>query len=138
VNYNDEKSNIMVTASHNAYEKNFGYMHKRSIKILKDNNNLLGSDYLIKKRDRASEVNYSIRFHLYPGISAVQTMGGNSILLQIEKNKSLVFSSSEQKMSIEKSIFLGRNQILNNFCITIYGKINNESKNINWEIKKNN
>ena len=138
VNYTDEISSIMVTASHDAYEKNFGYIHKRSIKILKNNNDLSGSDYLIKKRDKASDANYSIRFHLYPGISAVQTMGGSSILLQIEKNKSLVFSSPEQKIFIEKSIFLGRNQILNNFCITIYGNISDEDKIINWQIKKNN
>ena len=136
VNHNEETSNIMITASHNAYEKIFGYTHKRSIKILKDSNDLLGSDYLIKK-DKAANVNYSIRFHLYPGISAVQTMSGNSILLQVEKNKSLVFSTSEEKISIEKSIFLGRNQILNNFCITIYGKTNDEDKTINWKIIKN-
>ena len=136
VNHNEETSSIMITASHNAYEKNFGYIHKRSIKILKDSNDLLGSDYLIKK-DKAANVNYSIRFHLYPGISAVQTMSGNSILLQVEKNKSLVFSTSEEKISIEKSIFLGRNQILNNFCITIYGKTNDEDKTINWKIIKN-
>ena len=99
---------------------------------------MFGSDYLIKKKDKTLNSNYNIRFHLYPGISATQTMGGNSIFLQIEKNKSLVFSSSEQKISIEKSIFLGRNQILNNFCITIYGKINSEDKTINWKIIKNN
>ena len=88
--------------------------------------------------DKTPDINYSIRFHLYPGISPVQTMGGGSILLQIEKNKSLIFSSSEEKISIEKSIFLGRNKILNNSCITIYGKIDNEDKTINWEIKRNN
>ena len=93
---------------------------------------------LIKKEDVPSDVNYSIRFHLYPGISAVKTIGGNSIVLQIEKNKSLVFFSAEEKIAIEKSIFLGRNKILNNFCITIYGKANNENKTINWQIKKNN
>ena len=137
VNYIDEKLSIMATASHNAYEKDFGYIHKRSIKILKDNNDLLGSDFLIKKMDKTPDINYSIRFHLYPGISPVQTMGGGSILLQIEKNKSLVFTSSEEKISIEKSIFLGRNKILNNFCITIYGNINNEEKKITWKIRKN-
>ena len=136
--YNDETSGVMATASHNAYEKSFGYIHKRSIKILKKNSDLFGTDYIIKKKNKASKVIYNIRFHLYPGITAVQTMGGNSILLQVEKNKSLIFSSSEQKISIEKSIFLGRNKILNNSCITIYGKIDNEDKTINWEIKRNN
>ena len=83
--------------------------------------------------------NYSIRFHLYPGISAVQTMGKNSILIQLEKNKSLLFTSSGENLILEKSIFLGRNQIINNFCMTISGSLNNsENKNIAWELKKNN
>ena len=82
---------------------------------------------------------YSIRFHLYPGISAVQTIGKNSILIQIEKNKSLIFTSNGDNLSLEKSIFLGGNQIVNNFCITISGSLsNNENKNITWELKGNN
>ena len=136
INYTNEKNLIEVTASHNAYA-NFGYIHKRVIKISKDNDDLLGSDFLIKKSEKISEIDYAIRFHLYPGISAVKTIGGNSIVLQIEKNKSLVFSSQEEKISIEKSIFLGRNQILNSFCITIYGTTKNEDKKIEWVLKKN-
>ena len=136
INYTNEKNLIEVTASHNAYA-NFGYIHKRVIKISKDNDDLLGSDFLIKKSEKISEINYAIRFHLYPGISAVKTIGGNSIVLQIEKKKSLVFSSEEEKISIEKSIFLGRNQILNSFCITIYGTTKNEDKKIEWVLKKN-
>jgi uncharacterized heparinase superfamily protein len=82
---------------------------------------------------------YSIRFHLYPGISAVQTMGKNSILIQIDKNKSLMFTSTAENLILEKSIFLGRNQIISNFCITVTGTLNNnENKNINWELRKNN
>ena len=82
---------------------------------------------------------YSIRFHLYPGINAVQTMGKSSILIQVEKNKSLIFTTSEDNLILEKSVFLGRNQILNNFCITISGSLNNnENKNITWALKKNN
>ena len=82
---------------------------------------------------------YSIRFHLYPGINAVQTMGKNSILIQIEKNKSLIFVTSGGNLDLEKSIFLGRNQIVNNFCITISGTLNtNENKIITWELKRNN
>ena len=59
---------------------------------------------------------YSIRFHLYPGINAVQTIGKNSILIQIERNKSLIFTTNADNLVLEKSIFLGGNQIINNFC----------------------
>ena len=129
---------LSASASHNAYEKKFGYIHKRSLSISKKNSELKGSDLLIKKGNTSPKVNYNIRFHLYPGISATETIGGNSILIQIDKNKSLIFSSPNQKISLEKSIFLGRNQILNNFCITINGNLSNKSETIDWEIKKNN
>ena len=132
----EDKTNIIISATHNAYLDKFGYLHKRTIKFFKKNNDIIGNDRLIKKNG-SSNVEFSIRFHLYPGISPVQTMGGGSILLQIEKNKSLVFTSSEEKISIEKSIFLGRNKILDNTCITVSGNLVNKNKAIHWEIKKN-
>ena len=140
LNIDDNKNYLILSAKHNAYENNFNYLHQRIIKIDKKNNNLLGEDNLIAANKKKKLVTtYSIRFHLYPGISAVQTMGKNSILLQIEKNKSLIFNSNGENLILEKSIFLGRNQIVNNFCITISGTLNNsENKNITWELKKNN
>jgi uncharacterized heparinase superfamily protein len=66
-------------------------------------------------------------------------MGRNSILIQIGKNKSLIFTASGENISLEKSIFLGRNQIVNNSCITISGKLDEtKTKDIRWELKKNN
>ena len=138
INFSKDDLHLIASASHNAYEKKFGYIHKRSLSISKKNSELKGTDFLIKKGNTSPKVNYHIRFHLYPGISATETIGGNSILIQIDKNKSLIFSSPNQKISLEKSIFLGRNQILNNFCITINGNLSNKSETIDWEIKKNN
>ena len=66
-------------------------------------------------------------------------MSTNSILIQIGKNKSLIFTCSVDNLILEKSIFLGRYQIVKNFCITISGTLNNsENKNIKWEFRKNN
>ena len=66
-------------------------------------------------------------------------MGKHSILIQIEKNKSLIFTSNADSLVLEKSIFLGKNQIINNFCITISGTLNNcENKDIIWQLKKHN
>ena len=136
----DEKNYLILSAKHNAYEDNFNYVHHRTIKIDKKNSNLLGEDKLIAvKKNKKLQNMYNIRFHLYPSITAVQTMAKNSILIQIEKGKSLIFTSTADNIILEKSIFLGRNQIINNFCITVAGTLNNnENKNIIWEFKKNN
>ena len=132
-------NDIIISAKHDAYKDNFNYLHERIIKINKKNGNLLGKDNLISMDNYNSLINsYNIRFHLYPGINAVQTMGKNSILIQIEKNKSLIFTANGEDISLEKSIFLGRNQIINNSCITVSGTLKkNENKNIQWAFKKN-
>ena len=65
-------------------------------------------------------------------------MGQNSILIQVEKSKSLMFTTNGDNLILEKSIFLGRNQIINNLSITISGSLNNgENKNITWELIRN-
>ena len=132
----EDKNLIKFIASHNGYEKRFACIHKREVSIDKLNGKLIGCDEIIKKKN-GKPVNYSLRFHLYPGLTAVKTMGGNSVLIQISKKKSLIFTIIDESILLEKSIFLGGNKILDNTCITVSGNLVNKDKNIRWEIKKN-
>ena len=131
----EDKTNITISATHNAYLDKFGYLHKRIIRFFKKNNDIIGNDLLIKKNG-SSNVEFSIRFHLYPGINTVQTISGKNILLQVNKSKSWMFSSENQKINVEKSLFLGGRKALNTQCIVIYGKTENENVNIEWKLKK--
>ena len=63
-------------------------------------------------------------------------MSGNSALIQISKNKSLIFTVNNEIINIEKSIYLGGKKILDSTCITISGNLVNKNKSFNWEIKK--
>ena len=136
LDFAEDKNQIKFIASHNGYERKFGCIHKREISIEKQNGKLIGSDEIIKKKD-GKPLNYSLRFHLYPGLTAVKTMGGNSVLIQISKKKSLIFTILDESIVLEKSIFLGRNKILDNTCVTVSGNLVNKNKTIHWEIKKN-
>ena len=131
----EDKTNITISATHNAYLDRFGYLHKRTIKFFKKNNDIIGNDRLIKK-NTSSNVGFSIRFHLYPGINTVKTISGKSILLQINKNKSWIFSSENQNINVEKSLFMGGNKALNNQCIVIYGSTEDSDVDIEWKLKK--
>jgi uncharacterized heparinase superfamily protein len=131
---NDDYSKL--SASHNGYEKMFGCIHKREVSINKKTKNLIGCDELIKKKN-GKPLNYNIRFHLYPGLTAVKTMSGNSVLIQLSKNKSLLFTIKNESVTLEKSIFLGTNKILENTCVTVSGNLVNKDKTIHWEISKN-
>ncbi len=133
-NTNDSNA-IRIQAGHDAYLKNFGCLHSRTISIDKINNKIIGKDKLTRK-NLNSIIKYDIRFHLCPGLTAVQTIGGSALLIQINKNKALLFSSNEKNLKIEKSIFFGAQKVLDNYCILISGFMENNEKNIYWEINK--
>ena len=127
---------VGCSASNNGYEKNFGCTHRREIYLDKQNNYLKGIDHILKAKD-GYPIRYAFRFHINPELSVVKTMSGNSALIQISKNKSLIFTVNEENLEIEKSIFLGEKKIIDSVCITISGNLVNKNKTFNWEIKKN-
>ena len=133
--HKNDLSEINIKAGHNAYAKNFGCFHSRTIGIDKIKNRVVGKDKIIQKK-KTSKISYDIRFHLYPGLSAVQTIGGNTALIQINKNRALLFSTKEKNLKIEKSIFFGANKVLDNYCLLISGVIESDEKTIDWEIIK--
>jgi len=132
----EDKNEIKFTAAHDGYEKKFGCIHNRKLSIDKRDGKLIGCDEITKKKD-GRPLNFCLRFHLYPGLTAVKTMGGNSVLIQISKNKSLIFTIINGSITLEKSIFLGGNKILDNTCVTVSGNLVNKNQIIHWEIKKN-
>ena len=132
----ENKTEYFVTATHNAYLNKYGYLHKREIKVLKKDGTVFGTDTLIKKKEFSESTDFSIRFHIYPGINVVKTVSGKSILLQVNKNKSWILLSDSHSLEIETGLFMGRNKVLNNSCAVIYGNTNNEDTNIKWELKK--
>ena len=132
----NEDGIIGCSASNNGYEKKFGCIHKREVYIDKENNYLKGIDHIFKAKD-GYPIRYTLRFHINPELNVVKTMSGNSALIQISKNKSLLFTVINENLEIEKSIFLGEKKIIDNTCITISGNLVNKNKTFNWEIRKN-
>jgi uncharacterized heparinase superfamily protein len=132
----NENALIGCSTTNNGYEKQFGCSHKREIYVDKVEDCLKGADHIFKKKD-GYPVRYSFRFHINPELTAIKTMGGNGALIQISKNKSLLFIIKDEKIEIEKSIFLGEKKILDSTCITITGNLVNKNKSFIWEIRRN-
>ncbi len=132
----NENGILGCSASNNGYEKKFGCIHKREVYVDKENDFLKGIDHIIKEKD-GYPIRYVLRFHINPDLSVIKTISGNSALIQISKNKSLIFTVNGDNLEIEKSIFLGEKKILDNACITISGNLVNKNKTFNWEIRKN-
>ena len=135
-NTKNENGIIGCSSSNNGYEKKFGCIHKRELYIEKDSNYLKGIDHILKKKD-GYPIRYAFRFHINPKLDVIKTISGNSALIQISKNKSLIFIVHNEELKIEKSIFLGEKKIIDSACITISGNLVNKNKTFNWEIRKN-
>jgi len=131
-----EKDFENITVSHNGYQNRYGYIHERSIKFIKKERIFLGMDSLIKN-EKASNISYGIRFHIYPGIKIVKTQNSQSILLRLKNGEGWKFSCYNKKVSIEKGIYLGnRNKIIENENIYILGMTNGENQIIEWSFEK--
>ena len=50
-----------------------------------------------------------------------QTIGGNNLLVQINKNNALLFFTNEKNLKIEKSIFFGGQKVIEKYCILLAG-----------------
>ena len=136
-NYTENKDFYSIIASHNGYEKQFGYIHTRSIKILKKEDKIFGQDELKKTKNSLNSLSYFIRFHIYPNIKIVKTKAGNSILISLSNGEGWLLNCKTNDFQIEKNIFLGnKNKIINNESVSISGNINKEIVLIKWEIER--
>ena len=136
-NYTEDKDCYSIAASHNGYEKKFGYIHTRLIKILKKEDKIFGQDELKKTKNYSNSLIYFIRFHIYPNIKTVKTKAGNSILISLSNGEGWLLQSKTNDLEIEKNIFLGnKNKIINNESVSISGNINEEIISIKWEIER--
>jgi uncharacterized heparinase superfamily protein len=136
-NYNDTNDFYSIESSHNGYEKKFGYIHKRSIKIPKEKDKILGLDELIKTKKNLKNVFYFIRFHIYPNLKIVKTKAGNAVLISLSNGEGWLLKCKTNNLSIEKNIFLGnKNKVMNNESIAISGVVNEEITSIEWFIER--
>ena len=136
-NYTEDKDFYSIVAAHNGYEKKFGYIHTRSIKISKKEDKIFGHDELTKTKKYSNSLNYFIRFHVYPDTKIVKTTAGNSILISLSNGEGWSLLSETSNFEIEKNIFFGnKSRIMNNESIFMSGKITEAKVSIRWMIER--
>ena len=136
-NYTENNDFYSISASHNGFEKRFGYIHTREIQISKKEDKIFGVDELKKTKNYSSSLNYFIRFHIYPDTKITKTKAGNSVLISLSNGEGWLIKSETNNFEIEKSIFLGnKNKIINNESIFISGIINKDFISVKWEIER--
>ena len=136
-NYFEDKDYFALSASHNGYEKRFGYIHKRSIKIFKKEDKIFGEDELRQIKKYSDSLAYCIRFHIYPDTKIVKTKAGNSVLISLPNGEGWLLQSQTNKFEIEKNIYLGnKKKIINNENIYISSYLSDELVSIKWLLER--
>ena len=135
--YTEDKNFYSISASQNGYEKRFGYIHTRSIKVSKKDDKISGIDELKKTKNCPKLLVYFVRFHIYPNTKIVKTKAGNSILISLSNGEGWLIQCKQNNFKIEKNIFLGnKNKIINNESVYISGNINKDIVLIEWNIER--
>ena len=136
-NYTEDKNFYTIIAAHNGYEKKYGCIHTRSIKISKKEDKIFGEDEIKKTNKYSNSLNYFIRFHIYPNSKVVKTIAGNSVLISLPNADGWTLSSETNNFEIDKNIFLGnKSRIINNESIYISGEIKDKIVLVKWIIEK--
>ena len=133
---NKEKDFDQIIASHNGYQKRYGYLHERDIKFFKKNKVFYGKDTLFKS-GKEFNANFGIRFHIYPGIKMIKTQNSHTILLSMKNGDAWKFVCLDYELMIENGIFLGKkNKLIKNENIYISGNTEKKDLSINWSLEK--
>ena len=105
--------------------------------ISKKEDEIFGHDELKKTKNYSKQINYFVRFHIYPDTKIVKTIAGNSILISLPNGEGWTLLSKTNNFEIEKDIFFGnKNKLINNESVSISGIINQELVSIKWQLKR--
>lgn len=99
-----DEASEKITASHDAYAREFGVIHRRSLTLGRDGGWLIGEDNLERasKRRSINKRPIALRFHLHPSIR-VSVQEPEIIKLELPSGTLWTFSC-EKPVSVEESI----------------------------------
>jgi uncharacterized heparinase superfamily protein len=102
---------IMLRTSHDGYAGRYGIVHHRIIQVAADGNKIDGEDMFMPPDDRLLPNNaldeFALRFHLHPGVKATLFPDGRGAMLVLPNKDVWNFSSHEDHLEIEESVYLG-------------------------------
>lgn len=131
----DRVDSILLNGTHNGYLKNYKKICKRELIIKKNSNLFIGQDTIISTKPNIEKVVYHIRFHLMPGLSTTITKNMKNIIIKTKKNNIWMFKS-DNKIMIEKSIYVQDDIAVEAAQIVISGITSSLKNKIKWSLEK--
>jgi uncharacterized heparinase superfamily protein len=84
--------------------------HQRNVFLSQTGNDLRGEDHILQvtsKNPSPKQLDFTIRFHLHPGVKATSTRKGTRIVVMLANRTAWQFSARGGTISLEDSVFLG-------------------------------
>jgi uncharacterized heparinase superfamily protein len=81
--------------------------HHRSVFLSQTGNDLRGEDRISSQNTPPGSLDFTIRFHLHPGVKATLTRKETRIVIMLPNKTAWQFTARGGTMSLEKSVFLG-------------------------------
>ena len=131
----DYDDRVLIIGSHNGYLKNYRKICKRELTIYKNENLIKGEDTIISTKSNIEKNIYHIRFHLLPGVSTTMIKNMKNIIIKTKKNN-IWMLKSDNKILIEKSIYVKSDTAIETSQIVISGTTSLLKNKIKWSLEK--
>lgn len=110
----EESDEIWLDAQHSGYKISHGLLHRRRLFMSGNGTRLTGEDALVRPVSHADSddryfVNFEIRFHLHPTVTAL--MGKDAIRLICDNGTVWRFKTSHENARLERTIYLARGNV---------------------------
>ena len=139
IDRHEDNDSSRLEASHDAYVRAFGMVHKRSLMLGNDGKELRGADHLQPKgRKKIREsAPYAVRFHLAPGVEPTITADGMGAILRSKGAPPWNFRCRGGNLAVEESLWIdGHGQPHRTMQLVIAGEVSALGGEIGWQFRR--
>lgn len=128
-----DEASEKITATHDAYVREFGVIHRRSLTLGRDGGWLIGEDGLeaVSKRKAIKNKSIALRFHLHPSVR-VDIQEPEIVKLQLPSGAIWTFSC-EKPVTVEESILFASQDGLRRMTQLVIAETTNVGR-IKWSL----
>jgi uncharacterized heparinase superfamily protein len=120
-----------LEASHDGWFKPFGAIHRRSLYVAENGDDVRGEDAV----EAPTAQPYTLRFHLHPGVSASLQQDQEAVLLRLPSGSGWRFRADGARLSLEESVYLGSLQPRRTEQIVLTGYADSPQR-VKWAITR--
>lgn len=135
----ETEAGSQVQIMHDGYARRFGLLHQRILTLTSDGRELRGEDRLLPAKDgrKAGASQFSVRFHLAPGVEATLTADGMGVLLRIAEGALWQYRVRGAKLAIDDSIWIdGDGRPIPTLQLVASGESPAGGASLSWTLKR--